>query len=318
MWRKFNRCFKISKNTLSNVVDSPIIVLLYHRVANLADDFLGLAVDPDNFRKQMEFIKAKFPVLRFEDDWTKIKSTSFVITFDDGYADNLYQALPILEEFDIPATFFITSGSIGSSDEFWWDKLENIIINSRPADWPGQFVLPDGNVIEASTTPDELIINLQLAIKPFGAARRNCFIDDLSLMLLKKYSPRQSFLPMNEAEIKMLSSNWLVTIGSHTVNHVQLSAMSRKDQEYEIIEGHRALESIVGKKLEFFSYPFGNYNDFNQDTKEICQAAGFKKVAANFPGQAHSWTSSTLIPRQIIRNMSVDRFKKQYFRLKYL
>lgn len=318
MWHTLNRCFRISKNILSNIIESPIIVLLYHRVANLTDDPQGLAVTPDNFRKQMEFIKANFPVLRFEDDWTKIERTSFVITFDDGYADNLYQALPILEEFDIPATFFIASGSIGSSDEFWWDKLENIIINSRLADWPKQFVLPDGNVIGASMKPEELIINLQLGLKPFAAAKRNCFIDDLSLMLLKKYSPRQSFLPMNEAEIKTLSSNWLVTIGAHTLNHVQLSAMSHKDQEYEIIEGHRTLESIVGKKLEIFSYPFGNYNDFNQDTKEICQAAGFKKVAANFPGQAHSWTSSILIPRQIIRNMSGDRFKKQYFRLKYL
>jgi peptidoglycan/xylan/chitin deacetylase (PgdA/CDA1 family) len=53
---------------------------------------------------------------------------SIVITFDDGYADNLYQAKPLLEQYDIPATVFVVSGTLGSQQEFWWDELQRLIL----------------------------------------------------------------------------------------------------------------------------------------------------------------------------------------------
>jgi peptidoglycan/xylan/chitin deacetylase (PgdA/CDA1 family) len=60
---------------------------------------------------------------------------SVVITFDDGYADNLYQAKPLLEHYDIPATVFVVSGSVGTEREFWWDELQRLILEPE--------VLPD-------------------------------------------------------------------------------------------------------------------------------------------------------------------------------
>ena len=49
-------------------------------------------------------------------------------TFDDGYADNLHGAIQMLEHFDLPALFFITTGGISSGREFWWDELEQLIL----------------------------------------------------------------------------------------------------------------------------------------------------------------------------------------------
>jgi peptidoglycan/xylan/chitin deacetylase (PgdA/CDA1 family) len=51
-----------------------------------------------------------------------------VVTFDDGYADNLHHAKPLLERYGIPATVFVTSDYIGQEHEFWGDKLERLLL----------------------------------------------------------------------------------------------------------------------------------------------------------------------------------------------
>ncbi len=124
------RFLEVAGNVGRNLLSPPLVVLLYHRVARLAEDPCELAVAPENFRAQMKFLADHYPVLRFEDDWGVIEELSFVVTFDDGYADNLEQALPILEECRVPATFFVSSGFFGEKRFFPWDRevVENRIL----------------------------------------------------------------------------------------------------------------------------------------------------------------------------------------------
>jgi peptidoglycan/xylan/chitin deacetylase (PgdA/CDA1 family) len=55
-----------------------------------------------------------------------------VVTFDDGYADNLYEAKPLLEHYGIPGTFFVVTGYLAQqaerAHEFWWDELERVVM----------------------------------------------------------------------------------------------------------------------------------------------------------------------------------------------
>jgi peptidoglycan/xylan/chitin deacetylase (PgdA/CDA1 family) len=46
-----------------------------------------------------------------------------VVTFDDGYVDNLRNALPILERLRVPATLFVATGPVESQRPFWWDEF---------------------------------------------------------------------------------------------------------------------------------------------------------------------------------------------------
>ena len=51
-----------------------------------------------------------------------------MVTFDDGYADNLWNAKPLLERYDVPAAVFVTTGYAGQDREFWWDELETLLL----------------------------------------------------------------------------------------------------------------------------------------------------------------------------------------------
>ena len=70
-----------------------------------------------------------------------------VVTFDDGYADNLHQAMPTLEQFEIPATFFLTIGCLSQQREFWWDELDHLLLQ------PGS--LPETLRLTANGKSDE-------------------------------------------------------------------------------------------------------------------------------------------------------------------
>lgn len=126
-----------TKKKTYNLIFPTAVILLYHRVADVNDDPHELSVSINNFRNQLKYLKNNFTVMSLGELVNglvngKIKKKSVAITFDDGYYDNLANALPVLEEFNIPATFFITSGKIGSDTPFYWDKNVEIDDQGRP------------------------------------------------------------------------------------------------------------------------------------------------------------------------------------------
>ena len=104
-----------------------VLTLYYHRVNNLKTDYNLLCVSPIKFRQQMLYLKRNYQIVRFEENWNLLDSDAVAITFDDGYIDNLEYALPILEELEVPATIFISTGTMNQNKELWWDELEQLI-----------------------------------------------------------------------------------------------------------------------------------------------------------------------------------------------
>jgi len=103
------------------------LVLLYHSISDRKKDPLHLSVSPKNFNSQLEHLNKRYRLispLEYATSLSKrvIIPQSILITFDDGYADNLTQALPILKKHNIPALFFVTSDFIQHNHHFWWEK----------------------------------------------------------------------------------------------------------------------------------------------------------------------------------------------------
>jgi hypothetical protein len=113
-----------------------MMILMYHRVAEVGLDPWGLNVSPDHFAEHLEVIRAYFHPLGLqalleEHREGKMPVRSVTLTFDDGYADNLYTARPLLERYEIPATVFLITEHLAGGRNFWWDELEWALLHPK-------------------------------------------------------------------------------------------------------------------------------------------------------------------------------------------
>lgn len=306
-WREVRAC----KNRLANLIDCPVVVLVYHRVTELADDPEMIAVSPDNFRRQLEFIKKRFLILNLAEEWNNLQKPAVVITFDDGYADNMLQALPIMEEVGVPATFFVSTAYIGTDQLFWWHRLEAILL--REAVFPSHFELQDprfGRVWKTTSLEQRkrLYASLCMLMRRLAPDSQEAWLSQLENWAGPGVLPTDLHRMMTQEELQTLAESPLATIGAHTVSHSALSALTEGQQREEIFSSKAALEKITGNTITTFSYPFGRKNEYNRASIDLCREAGFTRVAANVPGQVHRWTDPLQLPRHLVRNWDLETF----------
>ena len=270
---------KFSSNQFVNI-------LLYHRICYVENDPWGICVSPTHFEEQIRYIKENYRVIRFEDDWLKVSDPSVVITFDDGYRDNYLNAFPILKKYDVPATFFVSTGNIGGEAEFWWDRLSRIC----------DIDIYQYHGLLKKMSPIDREAQLEILE---SEKRRTSYTDDEETEM--RYM-------MSESELKSLAFSELFEIGVHTVNHASLSNVSGDIQMTEIKDSKAKLEKLLEINLKCFSYPYG---DYNEDTISILKKCGIEKAATVSGGLAG--TSDLMrIPRNVVRDSDFDAFKKWF------
>lgn len=118
-----NTCIQ---NHILSIFKKSAPILLYHRITNLSNDPIKLAVSPESFENHLIFLKEHYDIISLTELSHRLVTGTLTgnetaITFDDGYNDNLTNALPILEKHNVPATIFITTGQLGMRAHFEWD-----------------------------------------------------------------------------------------------------------------------------------------------------------------------------------------------------
>lgn len=288
-----------------------VLTLLYHRVADLKYDKNLLAVTPENFRDQMAYLKRNYPVVGFGQDWNELEDDAVCVTFDDGYMDNFTNALPILQEFEIPATVFVSTGNINTSEEFWWDELERLLLEDG-SEYEKSFALSDGIFscrwpTQTFTEREELYDTLHwLMYDKITVDRRNDWFEQLRKWRKtgKEGRIQNRALQTDKADI---FSPWM-SIGAHTVSHPSLKVLSEREQDYEVSQSVKTLEALLGHKITVFSYPFGTMGDFDQTTIDVCRKAHISKAAANIPGIWTPECDDYQIPRNLVRNWGIEEY----------
>jgi hypothetical protein len=105
---------------------SKMVIVAYHRVNDdLPED--GLTCSSARFERFCEFFRAHFKVIPLSEQVTGCRAGrdmggTLAITFDDGYRDNFEVGAPILRRLDLPATFFVTTGFVGTQSGAPWDR----------------------------------------------------------------------------------------------------------------------------------------------------------------------------------------------------
>lgn len=257
------------------------LILLYHRIIQLPRDPFTMNVTPQHFAEHLDVIRGfGFPI-RLQElvqglrDGT-ITRKAIVITLDDGYADNLHNAKPLLERYGVPATVFVASGYLDGTREFWWDELDRIILQSAS--------LPDTLNLNIDGIPfhwesgilsrHHLLHSLHHLLHPLCEDRRKKLLKEILAWSGVEHGRRLSHRTLSFSEVGQLTSGGLVEVGCHTVNHDALSRIPLASQEAEINTSKACLENIIGRRVLSFAYPYGTRTEYTKETMAAVREAG--------------------------------------------
>ena len=301
-------------------MSSKVLVLYYHKVSNIQHDWNSLAVSVKEFEEQMQYVKEHYQIMRAEDDFGKKKGNIVVITFDDGYEDNLINALPILEKYEIPATIFVTTGLVGSDRELWHDEIVSLIFMGR---YYPDFFLTKSTICNFSCrtrTIDErvkLYYLLRNMLLRLSNAERELILDDLRKWAGTGKKHRTTHKILTREQLCKLSNSKYITIGSHTINHPSLGLLEKEEQWKELVESKKMLEEWINQEISIFSYPFGNQIAYTNETIALCKAAGYARAMTTKPGIIeNNQYSEYEIPRVVVQTHNMNQFKallNEYF-----
>lgn len=314
------------------------LILLYHRIADLRHDPQSLSVSPANFLCHVKILSKSYSVLSLRELSDLLQEgglprKGIVVTFDDGYADNLINGKEILLSQTVPATVFVATGYIGENREFWWDEIERICFETRRL--PGELRLKidgtdhhwdiDGQSTngedwiegfrhwtilsnEFPTARHRLYKALMEALHPLSHETQRELLDEIAVWAGIDRKARDTHRTMSEEEVRLLVQGGLIDIGAHTINHDRLSALSAPAQKRIIHESKRRLEELLQQDVASFSYPYGSIYDFSEKTRTLVKEEGFLSACTTAQTCVTPAADVFALPRLVVRNWSGDQF----------
>jgi peptidoglycan/xylan/chitin deacetylase (PgdA/CDA1 family) len=235
-------------------------VLLYHRL-DAAADAHGLSVPPVLFEAHLRWLKEQCHVMPLEQmlrtPASLLPDRAIAMTFDDGYVDSLGSAAPMLEQYGLPATFFVTSGGLDRPEEYWWDTLERVLLGTGPVPDAVDLIL-DGKPERIATASAADRVAAHWRIHP---ALVHASLEDrnraIAALLAWSGGGAMRYRPMSADEVRELAARPGAAVGAHTVNHLALPDQPAHVRRREIEDCRAALARILETSIDLFAYPYG-------------------------------------------------------------
>lgn len=318
------------------------VVLLYHRVAELASDPQCLAVSPAHFADHLAVIRHHgLPValsdLVARSQREAVPAGAVAVTFDDGYADNLTTALPLLAAADVPATVMVSTLPLTHGREFWWDELERrllcagtlpqrlcVTIDGRPTEWDltgaDEWTAVDAarfsswTVMDSSRPTPRHHVYLELCerLRSLPERTRERALGELAAQAGQTRAARPTHGALTRDELVELAADDRISIGSHTHSHPSLAGLPPEEQQQEITTARQVLESLTGRPVTSFAYPFGGSAQVSAETISLVRHAGIAVACRTDAGGVRHGCDPLRVPRIVVRNWSKAEFQKRW------
>jgi peptidoglycan/xylan/chitin deacetylase (PgdA/CDA1 family) len=269
-------------------------VLMLHRVTRQPRSPLGvnrhLAITPDFLDAALTEVRSLgYEYVSIDEAVERIGASRpgrpFVtVTADDGYRDNLAEALPVLERHQAPVTVYVAPALTQGTVLLWWELLEEIVARrdrlrlataSGPVafecDTPAAKLRCYGDIcryLTRSVAEEDQVATMR-------ALALSCGIDPMQ-------AGHASLMTWDE--VRRIAAHPLVTIGAHTVHHYNLRRLSPDKAAREIADARTILALELGEAPRHMAYPYGLEAAVGEREVEIAQASGFASAVTTRHG----------------------------------
>ena len=261
------------------------MILLYHLVfpdSTPKDTWnAGKVLRLSDFKQQLVWLKKRFEIVSLQSymagyhkNGKPIKGT-YAITFDDGYRQVFDLVAPFLIKEEIPATFFISTGHLGSRELLWF-----VYFNALCSEKCYDTIAVKGQNYSLTTRKTSMAAWRELISAARESGDAIAFYKDF----LEKYPLPEHVIAkydgLSEKQIVKIGQDEHLSVGAHTIHHPYLDQISKETQSMEIIGNKQTLEKIIGKEVQYFAFTGGLYN------KEVLisvKEAGFEAAFAITP-----------------------------------
>lgn len=241
-------------------------ILMYHGVS-------PRSLTPESFEKQLAYITRHFDtywaseIPEILENLGSLSRPAVVLTFDDGLRNNITFAAPLLEKYGVKATYYLVSDLLDGHSMLWNHEMRC------------RLALMDNSTLPSALGP--FSTSTECRWEEVGefveSVKRWDNEDRLGLLAtLRERVPapdytdwmREEFEIMSEGEARSLPS--IIEVGSHTRTHPLLDQLSEEAAEREIDGSRQRLEKILGKPVQSFCYPNGQFSSKVVDIVERC------------------------------------------------
>ncbi len=260
-------------------IENHFHIFVYHMISDNYNGFYP-CIKTDVFNKQMAYLADNFIVVSLVEIVQRIKTgkslrNCAIITFDDGFMDNYINAFPTLKRLKLPATIFLSTGSIDSRQPPWFIKIRNAFMTTKRNFFQlklgkSDTALSMRNVLERVKASDA-VMNF---LKKCRDEERGYWVDEINNYLKGDNLSNLKRLMLDWDEVREMAKDQ-IDFGAHTVNHPVMSQMDLKDAKKEILESKRRIEDELEKEVKAFAYPFGRKEDYKSEISDILRECNF-------------------------------------------
>jgi peptidoglycan/xylan/chitin deacetylase (PgdA/CDA1 family) len=279
---------------------SDVLVLGYHRVLDI-DDETEYPFDRDlistsvaGFEWQMEYVKRHFTpipfseLIHFIDGKGRLPKRPIVITFDDGFDDNYYNAFPVLRTLGIPAILFVTTGYIGADHTFWYDWVTCVVRSIRADRLALSGLGMTFKLDSTNQSRDAACMVLLEQLKKIPNAQRLAILEELDQRYGMVYREKPEHVkklsrPLTWNQIREMADHG-IEFGSHTVTHPILTKVEEGELSFELEQSRKILQERTGQEIRALCYPNGQQGDFDARVQQAAMRAGYSVGVAFIHG----------------------------------
>lgn len=250
-----------------------------NRILEITPEFLELVVTQVRWAG-FDIVSLDEAVERLKEDGSK---PFVVLTFDDGYRDNLEIAYPVLKRLDAPFCVYVATGLPDGTADLWWVALERVVAGTDRV----RCVLDDETVDMATVDDEEKFAahnRIYWWLRGCDEDRQRSFIHDLAARHDLDLVDLCKRLSMTWDEIAELSRDPLVTIGAHTIGHYALAKIDAERARAEMADSADILERCLGVRPRHFSYPYGDPGSAGMREFKMARRLGFETAVTTRPG----------------------------------